>query len=62
MTDTQTAAYVDAAAREAGLAIPPERRAATLMNFARIAAMAALVNGLDVDAATVDPAPVFRHD
>jgi hypothetical protein len=61
MTDTEVAAYVDAAARAAGVAITPEQRAGVLMNFARIAAMAALVNGLEIDE-TVDPAPVFRHD
>jgi hypothetical protein len=61
MTDTEIAAYVDAAACAAGIEITAERRAGTLENFARIAAMAALVNGLEVGDA-IDPAPVFRHD
>jgi hypothetical protein len=61
MTETEIAAYVEAAATAAGLALTPEQRPGTLMNFARIASMAALVNGLPQDE-TVEPAPVFRHD
>jgi hypothetical protein len=61
MTETATSDYVAAAACAAGIEIPPDRQAATLESFARIAAMAALVNGLALDE-TVEPAPVFRHD
>jgi Protein of unknown function (DUF4089) len=61
MTDNEIAAYVDAAARAAGIEITPERRAGTLENFARIAAMHSLASGVDVGD-LVDPAPVFRHD
>lgn len=61
MTDTEIAAYVEAAAAAAGLELTPEQRPGTLVNFARIASMAALVNGLPQDE-TVEPAPVFRHD
>jgi hypothetical protein len=61
MTDTEIAAYVDAAARAAGIKITPAQRPDTLMNFARIASMAQLVSGVALDE-SVDPAPVFRHD
>jgi hypothetical protein len=61
MTDDELAVWVDAATRGLGLEVKPEQRAAVLMNFARIASMAALVNALELDE-TFEPAPVFRHD
>jgi hypothetical protein len=61
MTDTEIAAYVEAAARAADVEITAAQRAGTLMNFARIASMAQLVGGVALDE-SVDPAPVFRHD
>jgi hypothetical protein len=61
MTDGELGAWVDSAARGLGLEILPGQRAEVLMNFARLASMAALVNALELDE-TVEPAPVFRHD
>jgi hypothetical protein len=62
MTEPDIAACVAAAARAAEIELTAAQRPGTLENFARLAAMAALVNGLELDAAIVDPAPVFRHD
>lgn len=61
MTDSEIAAYVDAAASAAGIEITPEQREGTLVNFARIASMAQLAGGVALDE-SVDPAPVLRHD
>ena len=61
MTETEIAAYIDAAARAARIEITPEQRPGVAMNFARIASMAELVNTLALGEG-VEPAPVFRHD
>jgi hypothetical protein len=61
MTDTDIETFVDAAAQAADFPLTAEQRPGTLVNFARIAAMAALVDGLACDE-TIEPAPVFRHD
>ena len=59
MTDAEIAAYVDAAAVAQGLAFDAEERARVILQFTRIAAIAAPLNDLELPSA-VEMAPVFR--
>jgi hypothetical protein len=54
-------ALVDAGAAAIGLPIAADHRPGVLLNFGRIAAMAAIVMAHPL-ADETEPAPVFRHD
>jgi hypothetical protein len=59
MTESEIAAYVDAAAVAQGLTFDPEERARVILQFTRIAAIATPLNDLELPPA-VEMAPVFR--
>lgn len=59
MTEQQIGVYVDAACAAQGLALDVAERERVIVQFSRLAALAAPLNAMSL-APEVEPAPIFR--